>query len=103
MRYTTIFLGVVLCFLFAYWMPHYWVYSARLEGQAIKAKAEGEAEANRILAESIEKHPDLMNYLFVRELGQRRGTIYVPTEANLPILEATRKGQPSRGSATGTR
>ena len=83
-------------------LPKYHVYEARLEGQATLERAKGEAEANRILSESLKDKPEVLNYLFVRELGSKRGTIYVPTESNLPILEATRRmGGQTKGPGGG--
>lgn len=71
-------------------IPQYLVYVAKLQGIAETERARGVAEANQILAKSINDQPNLINYLFVRSLEQNRRTIYVPTENNLPVLEATR-------------
>lgn len=52
-------------------------------------RAEGIAEANRIIASSIT--PEYVDYLFVRALETTDNqVIYVATEAGLPILEASR-------------
>ncbi|MCD6229979.1 MAG: prohibitin family protein [Candidatus Diapherotrites archaeon] len=52
-------------------------------------RAKGVAEANKIIADSIDK--DYILYLWVQGLqNETSEVIYVPTEANLPILEATR-------------
>lgn len=52
-------------------------------------RAEGVAEANIIIAGSIDEQ--YLRYLFVNNLGNTSNQIiYVPTEANLPILEALR-------------
>lgn len=52
-------------------------------------RAEGVAEANLIIANSIDEQ--YLRYLFVNNLGNTSNQIiYVPTEANLPILEALR-------------
>jgi prohibitin 1 len=51
------------------------------------ARAKGAAEANRIIANSITE--DYIRYLWVQGLNDGNSeVIYVPTEANLPILEA---------------
>ncbi|MBU2639113.1 MAG: membrane protease subunit [Nanoarchaeota archaeon] len=54
-------------------------------------RARGVAEANKIIGESLKNNDAYLRYLWVQ--GLQDGTsevIYVPTEANLPILEATR-------------
>lgn len=53
-------------------------------------RAKGVAEANHIIAGSITE--PYLRYLFINNLQDSgKQIIYVPTEANLPILEATRK------------
>lgn len=104
-----------------YGCPQYNVYSQRLEGEAELAKAEysrqvavreaqakrdsaallaeaevtragGVAKANQIIGESLKDNEAYLRYLFVNELANTKNqVIYVPTEAQLPILEATRK------------
>jgi regulator of protease activity HflC (stomatin/prohibitin superfamily) len=104
-----------------YGCPQYNVYSQRLEGEAELAKAEysrqvavreaqakrdsaallaeaeitragGVAKANSIIGESLKNNEAYLRYLFVNELSQTKNqVIYVPTETQLPILEATRK------------
>lgn len=50
-------------------------------------RAEGVAEANKIIADSITE--EYLKYKFVEGLNDgNTEVIYVPTEANLPILEA---------------
>lgn len=59
--------------------------------QAEIERAKGVAEANRIIGASLADNEAYLRYLWVQ--GLQDGTsevIYVPTEANLPILEATR-------------
>jgi regulator of protease activity HflC (stomatin/prohibitin superfamily) len=54
------------------------------------AQARGVADANKIIAESITA--EYIQYLWVQGLNDGNSeVIYVPTEANLPILEASRK------------
>ena len=54
-------------------------------------RARGVAEANRIIARSIT--PEYLRYFYINTLGHQKGQIiYIPTEAGLPILEATRVG-----------
>lgn len=57
-------------------------------------RAKGVAEANEIIGESLKGNEAYLRYLWI--MGLQDGTsevIYVPTEAQLPILEATRKIQ----------
>jgi len=57
------------------------------------AQARGVADANQIIAESITE--EYIQYLWVQGLNDGNSeVIYVPTEANLPILEASRITQP---------
>jgi len=61
--------------------------SARLKAEAEVLRAEGIAEANKIIAGSITE--EYIRYKFVEGLNDgNTEVIYVPTEANLPILEA---------------
>jgi len=61
--------------------------SAKLKAEAEVLRAEGIAEANRIIAGSITE--EYIRYKFVEGLNDGNSeVIYVPTEANLPILEA---------------
>jgi regulator of protease activity HflC (stomatin/prohibitin superfamily) len=101
--------------------PQYKVYSQRLDGEASLAAAEstrkiavleaqakldsasklsdaeiararGVAEANKIIGESLKGNDAYLRYLWIQTLESgKNDTIYVPTEANLPILEAARK------------
>ena len=59
------------------------------------ARAVGVAEANKIIGESLKGNDAYLRYLWIQ--GLQDGTseiIYVPTEAQLPILEATRGVRP---------
>lgn len=104
-----------------YGCPQYNVYNQRMEGEAILAKsvnerqaqvndaqgkkqaaellaeaevirAGGAAKANDVLMEKLGGPEGYLRYLFIQTLENRKGdTIYIPTEANLPILEAARR------------
>ena len=64
--------------------------SASLLKDAEIIRAEGIAEANKIIAGSITE--EYIKYKFIEGLNDgNTEVIYVPTEANLPILEATRR------------
>jgi regulator of protease activity HflC (stomatin/prohibitin superfamily) len=69
--------------------------SAELLAQAEVARAKGVAQANQIIGESLKNNEAYLRYLWINDLGQNAGktVVYVPTEANLPILEATRHVQ----------
>ena len=62
----------------------------KLNAQAEIERAKGAAEAIRIENGSIT--PEYIQYLWVRQQGSLsdKTVIYIPTEANLPILEANR-------------
>lgn len=100
--------------------PQYDVYSQRQDGEAELAKANytrqtavveaqakkdaaiqlsqadtlramGVAASNRIIGQSLRDNPGYLKWLWIESLKERNGdVIYVPTEANLPILEASR-------------
>ena len=107
-----------------YGCPRYSVYQQRLEGESELAKAEyskrvavqeaqakmdsaklladsdiiratGAAQANKILGDSLKNNEAYLRYLWIQSLETNQNkVIYVPTEANLPILEATRHVAP---------
>lgn len=54
-------------------------------------RAKGVAEANRIIGESLKGNDDYLRYLWIQGLNDGSSeVIYIPTEANLPIMEANR-------------
>lgn len=103
-----------------YGCPRYGVYSSEMEGKAELAKADfskqvavqdaqakkdsaqlladseiiraqGVAKANQIIGDSLKGNDAYLRYLWIDKLDSTKGQIiYVPTEANLPILEAGR-------------
>lgn len=107
-------LGMVGC-------PRYGVYVARNEGEAKLAhaqyerevqvrdaqgkleastllasadveRAKGVAKANSIIGTSFKDNEAYLKWLFIEGLKEKTGeVIYVPTEANLPILEAGKR------------
>ena len=103
--------GIVVVFVLL-WVgriasPRYKVYAADIDRQVLVAearakadaavedkraeitKAQGVAEANRIIAESIS--PEYVEWLYVDQLDEVDGQIiYIPTEGGIPILEAGR-------------
>ena len=52
-------------------------------------RAEGIAEANKIIGSSLRDNPEYIKYLQIEAILNSKGSkIYIPTEAGLPILEA---------------
>ncbi len=65
--------------------------SAHFEADAEITRAEGVARANEIIGKSLQGNEAYLRYLWINGLEQNRNAvIYVPTEGNLPILEASR-------------
>ena len=101
-------------------LPIYGVWQQRLQGQAELARAdanrkirvleanaeqdaskslaeaeviraEGVARANKIIGDSLQNNEGYLRYLWIQSLKtNQKEVIYVPTEANLPVLEANR-------------
>lgn len=66
----------------------------KLNAQAEVERAKGVAEANRIIGEGLKNNSEYIHYLWVKGLTDGSSeVIYVPTEANIPIMEATRLTQ----------
>jgi len=69
--------------------------AATFLNQAEVERAHGVAEANRIIGDSLRDNESYLRYLWVQGLHDGSSeTIYIPTEGNMPILEATRGLQP---------
>ena len=65
--------------------------SAKHLSEAEVIRAHGVAEANKIIGDSLKGNESYLRYLWIDGLQNTKGqVIYVPTEANLPILEAGR-------------
>lgn len=66
--------------------------AAKYEANAEVIRAEGVAKANKIIGDSLKGNEVYLRYLWVNNLEQNKGAtvVYVPTESNMPILEATR-------------
>lgn len=66
--------------------------SAKFEAQAEVTRAEGVAKANNIIGESLKNNEAYLRYLWINNMNDHdKEVIYVPTEANLPILEAGKR------------
>lgn len=60
--------------------------------QAEVRRAEGVAEANRIIDESLNGATEYLQYLWIEGLkNDSSKVIYVPTEGNIPIMEAGKR------------
>lgn len=54
-------------------------------------RAQGIAKANKIIGQSLENNKAYLDWLWIDQLEKNQNSvIYIPTEANLPILEANR-------------
>ncbi len=56
-------------------------------------RAEGVAKANKIIGESLKENEQYLRYLWITDVAGKdvnKTVVYIPTEANIPILEATR-------------
>lgn len=97
--------------------PQYNVYSSRLDGEAALAKAEStkkvlvtqaqaekdaallRAEAIKIVGQAAKDFPEYRHQEFIGAFGEAlqngkiEKIIYVPTEANIPIIEARDKSK----------
>lgn len=76
--------------------------SAKLEAQAEIERAKGVAGANAIISDGLKGHEEYLRYLWIDKVAgnSQREVVYVPTEANLPILEATRGISPTPSTST---
>ncbi|MDH5326859.1 MAG: hypothetical protein OEZ68_15435 [Gammaproteobacteria bacterium] len=67
------------------------IVKAQAEGKADVERAKAAAEANKIIGESLKNNEQYLRYIWIKGLQDGNGErIYIPTEANLPILEAGR-------------
>lgn len=62
--------------------------SAKFLAQAEIERAKGVAEANNIIAEGLGGPEGYLRWLWIEQLQHTKATIYIPTEANMPLLEA---------------
>lgn len=63
--------------------------SAKALANAEVIRAQGVAEANKIIGDSLKGNEAYLRYLWVQGLQTNQmQTVYIPTEAGMPILEA---------------
>lgn len=70
--------------------------SASLLADAEVLRAHGVAKANEIIGKSLQGNESYLRYLWIMEVAHNdvgKTVVYIPTEANLPILEAVRTGK----------
>lgn len=68
--------------------------SAQLLAQAEVERAKGVAAANKIIGDSLKQNEDYLRYLWITDVAggdKSKTVVYIPTEANLPILEAGKR------------
>ena len=66
--------------------------AATMMAKAEVERAKGVAEANKIIGESLAGNETYLRYLWIQGLQDGSSeVIYIPTEANLPLLEARDK------------
>lgn len=77
---------------------HATMESASLLADAEIERARGVAEANKIIADGLKGHDEYLRYLWIDKVAgtAQREIVYVPTEANIPILEAGRMPRPAQ-------
>lgn len=64
---------------------------AKKDAEIEVARAGGVAQANQIIGDSLKNNEPYLRYLWINNLKEtKNNVIYVPTEAGLPILEASR-------------
>jgi hypothetical protein len=65
--------------------------SAVYNAQADTIRAHGIARSNQIIGESLKNNKEYLSWLWIDNLEKNPNAVfYIPTEANLPILEAGR-------------
>lgn len=66
--------------------------SASKLAEAEVERAKGVAKANEIIGSSLKGNADYLRYLWIQALHEKENQIiYVPTEANIPIMEAGKR------------
>jgi type VI protein secretion system component VasK len=63
--------------------------ASKLYAEAEVIRAAGVAKANKIIGHSLRDNEAYLKYLWIHNMEQsQKEIVYIPTEANLPILEA---------------
>lgn len=65
--------------------------SAKALAEAEVIRADGVARANKIIGDSLKGNESYLHYLWLQSLSEgSNDVIYIPTEANVPVMEAGR-------------
>ena len=67
------------------------IIQAEADKTAEITRAEGVAQANQIIGDSLKGNEDYLRYLYITGITSKdvsREIVYIPTEAGMPILEA---------------
>jgi len=67
------------------------IIKAQGQRQADSIRAIGVARANEIIGQSLKGNSDYLHFLWIDQLKDGGQKVYIPTEANLPIMEARNK------------
>ena len=74
--------------------------SASLLAQADTIRAHGIAKSNQIIGQSLKNNPAYLQWLWIDNINNSpNAVIYIPTEANMPIMEASRLSKPKVDTA----
>lgn len=66
--------------------------SAQLLAEAEVLRAHGVAQANKIIGDSLRDNEGYLRWLWIEKMTEAgKEVIYIPTEAGLPILEASKR------------
>lgn len=69
--------------------------AAKLLAQAEVERAKGVAAANKVIAEGLKGNEEYLRYLWIVDVASGtkgdKTVVYIPTEANMPILEAGKR------------
>lgn len=76
--------------------------AAVMEAEAEVARAEGVAKANKIIGDSLHGNESYLRYLWITGIDHEsnKTIVYIPTEGNLPILEAHRFAEPAHAESS---
>ena len=67
--------------------------AAKFKAEAEVERAKGVAAANKIIGDSLKDNEEYLRWLWVEGLKEGKDgntVVYIPTEANMPILESSR-------------
>lgn len=62
--------------------------SAKLEAETRLIEAEAKAKSINAVTKALKDNPEYLKYLMIQGMNNSKNKIYIPTEANIPILEA---------------